>query len=247
MTLPQLLRRSPAFRGLLRSSLRTRFTVARHLCSTNPPPPHPPSSSLNLQSLRYFCTPSSVDKDLLSVLKSEIEHEKSIDAASERDSKIPPKPFTIKDKEGAQEVFLYRSYNNEDISVSCLFQVQPYPEPNEDGDESDGAPQQVVQMTVKVSKGGDDPYLEIRCLTTGQEPVIEHVVYKEVATGVKDLPYEGPLFEDLDDSVQKGFLKYVEARGIDAKLGDFILTYMYHKEQREYSRWLKNLQAFLSK
>ena len=73
--------------------------------------------------------------------------------------------------------------------------MQPYPEPPEEGDESEGAPSQLVDMTVKISKGGDDPYLEIRCVTYGEEPVIDHVMYKEVATGVKDLAYEGPQFE----------------------------------------------------
>jgi hypothetical protein len=111
------------------------------------------------------------------------------------ESKVPPEPFTIDDKVGAQEVFLHRSYNNEHIKVSCLFKVQPYPEPPEEGDESEGAPSQLVDMTVKISKAGDDPYLEIRCVTYGEEPVIDHVMYKEVATGVKDLAYEGPQFE----------------------------------------------------
>lgn len=241
MTTAQLLRRIPAFRGLLRSSVvRPSPAVARPLCSFDPPVHHP-------YLLRYFSTPSAADQDLLRILKDEIEHERQTDAVSQREAKKPPKPFTIIDKPGAQEVFLHRSYNNEDITVSCLFQVQPYPEPNEEGDESEGAPSQLVQLNVKIAKGGDDPYLEIRCLTYGEEPVIEHVVYKEVATGVKDLPYEGPQFEDLDDSVQKGFLKFLKARGIDANLGSYLLTYMYHKEQREYSRWLRNLETFLAK
>lgn len=225
----------PALRG---PALCPSPAVARSLCSSN-------------RLLRYFSTPtpspSAADQELLRILKEEIEHERQTDAVSKREAKQPPKPFTISDKPGAQEVHLHRSYNKEDITVSCLFQVQPYPEPNEEGDESEGAPSQLVQMHVKIAKGGDDPYLEIRCLTYGEEPVIEHVVYKEVATGVKDLPYEGPQFQDLDDSVQKGFSKFLKARGIDANLGSYLLTYMYHKEQREYSRWLRNVQTFLAK
>ncbi|KAH7434566.1 hypothetical protein KP509_06G023100 [Ceratopteris richardii] len=240
----RLMRGVQAARGSLRSSLRSSSVTTRSFFNDYS---SPCIRSLPLLNRQNFCSASPADQHIVDILKREIEHEKQTDAVSEREATDPPKPFTIKDTEGVQEVFLYRSYNNEDITVACLFQVQPYPEENEDGDESEGAPSQVVQMTVKISKGGDDPYLEIRCLTYGEEPVIEHVAYKEVATGVKDLPYEGPQFEDLDDAVKKGFLKYLEARGIDAKLGSYILTYMYHKEQREYSRWLKNVEAFLSK
>lgn len=236
MAMTQLLRRAHTFRGIL--------GLAHRACLAPLPPPIPSS----FPTSRSFAISSPPDHDLLRIIKEEIEHERQTDAVSNREAKDPPKPFTIDDKPGAQEVFLYRTYNKEDISVACVYHTESYPAAiDEDGNESEDAPTQLVQMIVKVSKGGDDPFLEIQCVTNGDEPVIDRVSYKEIATGVKDLPYEGPQFSDLDDNVQTGFQKYLIARGIDADLGSYLLTYMYHKEQREYSRWLRNVQDFIKK
>lgn len=77
MTTAQLLRRIPAFRGLLRSPVvRPSPAVARPLCSFDPPVHHP-------YLLRYFSTPSAADQDLLRILKDEIEHERQTDAVSQ--------------------------------------------------------------------------------------------------------------------------------------------------------------------
>lgn len=233
---------------LLRRTSTCRGAPALALARPSPLPAHMPTPPPSF--LRRMATASGGDHELLRILKDEIEHERQADAVSQREAKSPPKPFTVDDNPGAQEVFLHRAYNKENIKVTCVFHTQNYPEMDneeEDGQESEDAPTQVVQMIVKISKGGDDPYLEIQCVTYGDEPVIDRVSYKEITTGPDHLPYEGPQFSDLDDSVQTGFQKYLKARGIDAELGSYLITYLYHKEQREYSKWLRNIEEFITK
>eukprot|EP00249_Psilotum_nudum_P008289 c21169_g1_i1 orf=238-1029(+) len=201
---------------------------------------------------RPFASSAVGDDELISTLSDEIEHEKENCRVAEEEKKPPPKPFSIKDKVGVEEVYLHRSYGQEDISIACLFQPKEEEQAEDAGedqeeevdDEEQPAPS--VQMTVKVSKGGDDPYLEIVCHTSGEDPVIESVTFK-ANVDVADLPYEGPTFSDLDDKVRDGFQKYLISRRIDGNLGSYLLNYMFHKEQREYSRWLQNIKAFIAK
>ena len=52
---------------------------------------------------------------------------------------------------------------------------------------------------------------------------------------------------DLDESLQKAFLKYLAARGIKGSLYNFLHEYMMTKEDKEYVVWLKNLKEFVAK
>ena len=45
--------------------------------------------------------------------------------------------------------------------------------------------------------------------------------------------------------VQEEFHKYLEARGIDATLANYIAEVHVDKEQREYTRWLENVANFV--
>ncbi|EGW30061.1 uncharacterized protein SPAPADRAFT_57528 [Spathaspora passalidarum NRRL Y-27907] len=57
--------------------------------------------------------------------------------------------------------------------------------------------------------------------------------------------YEGPKFEDLDESLQVEFENYLTAKGIDEKLAEFIVAYSEHKEESEYRGWLSSISKFL--
>lgn len=52
-------------------------------------------------------------------------------------------------------------------------------------------------------------------------------------------------FSDLDENLQKAFLKYLEVRGVNPSLTNFLHEYMISKESKEYLEWLKNLKNFI--
>ena len=53
------------------------------------------------------------------------------------------------------------------------------------------------------------------------------------------------VFEELDEKVQKGFQEYLEERGIDNELGDYLIAISEDKEQREYISWLDRVKNFV--
>ncbi|ORZ09092.1 mitochondrial glyco protein, partial [Lobosporangium transversale] len=58
--------------------------------------------------------------------------------------------------------------------------------------------------------------------------------------------YSGPPFSELDEQLQITFEKYLEERQIDGDLANFVPNYVFHKDQVEYTNWLKELKGFVS-
>jgi complement component 1 Q subcomponent-binding protein len=56
-----------------------------------------------------------------------------------------------------------------------------------------------------------------------------------------------PFYSDLDENLQKAFLKYLEIRGISPSTTNFLQEYMFNKDNKEYLVWLKNLKSFIEK
>jgi complement component 1 Q subcomponent-binding protein len=57
--------------------------------------------------------------------------------------------------------------------------------------------------------------------------------------------YPGPPFGSLDDDLQVLMERFLEERGITQALAIFVPDYVDVKEQREYTRWLNNVKAFI--
>lgn len=58
--------------------------------------------------------------------------------------------------------------------------------------------------------------------------------------------YPGPKVSELDDSLLDHFIKYLEKRGINQELAEFISLYSFWAEQQDYEGWLKNVHQFVS-
>ncbi|KAG0035286.1 Mitochondrial acidic protein mam33 [Podila clonocystis] len=58
--------------------------------------------------------------------------------------------------------------------------------------------------------------------------------------------YSGPPFAELDEELQVAFEKYLEERQIDGDLANFVPNYVFHKDQVEYTHWLKDLKGFVA-
>ena len=55
------------------------------------------------------------------------------------------------------------------------------------------------------------------------------------------------VYADLDDKLLQEFPAYLEERGINADMGNYLLALVNDKEEREYRSWLGNVQKFLKK
>jgi len=45
--------------------------------------------------------------------------------------------------------------------------------------------------------------------------------------------------------MQRAFVEYLEERGIDAPLGEYLLEAADSKEQKEYLQWLGGIKSFM--
>lgn len=204
------------------------------------------SSPRCLFLLRPFSSASPEDDlHLLDSLRTQIRHEAQV--SSLQDLQSPPKPFKLIDKPNAHEVFLQRSFGVEDIEISCVYHDQTYGD--NDGEEGfdppPNVPMKMVQMTIKISVGSNQPFLEIVCCNFGEKSSIEQVLLKDHVVNLKEAPYEGPDISMLTDKVKSGFVQYLEARGIDNELGKFLLSFMPQRAQQKYSHWLAKIEGFV--
>ncbi|CAK9275837.1 unnamed protein product [Sphagnum jensenii] len=192
------------------------------------------------------------DRGLLRVLKAEIEHEDVAYYPPRILARGPPQPFTLTDTAGKPEVILRRSFGEEDIALTCVTQPSDFvgggggDSYNEEHEDQDPDEHRVVNVKVSVTKGADQPVLEFSCLCQPDSIAIEHVCYLE-SKDLKDTFYDGPEFSTLDESLQKQFERYLDARGINGELSNYLLDLLEDKEEREYIRWLRNIELFLKK
>ncbi|KAH0889068.1 hypothetical protein HID58_051497 [Brassica napus] len=57
--------------------------------------------------------------------------------------------------------------------------------------------------------------------------------------------YQGPDIDDLDENLHKAFNKFLEIRGINPTITDFLADYLANKDKREHLRWLKDVKSFV--
>ena len=55
------------------------------------------------------------------------------------------------------------------------------------------------------------------------------------------------MYDDLDEELKSSWEGYLEERGINAPMGDYLLQLAHDKEQREYMAWLRKVKTFVSK
>merc|ERR1711865_575996 len=118
-----------------------------------------------------------------------------------------------------------------------------------EGGEEDQGDQEATDFVVTV-EGEKAAGISFYCSTQGGEEhryVIGHVKQYSTAEEKESVSsYNGPDFEDIDDKLQEAFDEYLAEMGMDNEVCDFIDAMALDKEQREYIRWLKLTQKFLS-
>ncbi|KAI9267465.1 mitochondrial glycoprotein [Sporodiniella umbellata] len=173
--------------------------------------------------------------------------------------------FHIEDKEGSDKVILKRTFGSEEIRV--IFSISdinhtveeiidervPEEEYEELTYEGESFP---VRATICISKkkgslvlntiAQDGAFLiqAVRYFRQG-EMKYKDMMEGDIGVQRQDL-YMGPLFDDLSPELQATFADLLEARCINTALAIFLLDYVDYKEQREYVRWLKDVNEFIS-
>ncbi|KDD77121.1 hypothetical protein H632_c14p2 [Helicosporidium sp. ATCC 50920] len=175
------------------------------------------------------------------VLAREEKHEASSYEPSPEVQGPPPADFQVEDTAGDCLVKLVKTSGKETITVEVIADEALEHEEFEEEGEEEASPS--VAFSVLVSKG--DQSLAFTCLGQGDQPVqIQGVTLErdeEESTGA----YAGPIFDELDPDLQTEFDNYLQERGIDSELAQFLAAYCDDKEQREYRGWLGGVRNFL--
>ena len=210
--------------------------------------------------------PEGGERGLSQVLGEELEHERTTYVPSEVVAKGPPEPFEMIETDGDCEITLVRAFgDDEEIAVTFNATEDPYEEDEYFVSDADGAATNeaedddedvTIHFSVSVSRGDGHEGLEFSCATDGETVEVRIVRYEAIGGGGGGeadeddedeyfSSYPGPNYDELDESVQEEFHKYLEARGIDATLANYIAEAHVDKEQREYTRWLENVANFV--
>jgi len=202
---------------------------------------------------------ASTDKDLIKKLEEEYKFEKEADEDSPEflTSFKQDSVFKIVDTPGEKEVKLTRTMGKEKITVifstDSIAESEFNEEAERENEESENSSS--VNCTVLVEKGSSGT-VEFAITVEGGEFMIDSVVYcKDSSLMAEETAesdwkrkglYGGPVFQELDEELQDLFAKYLEERGFDESLADFIPRYVELKEQKEYEGWLKGVRDFVA-
>ena len=55
------------------------------------------------------------------------------------------------------------------------------------------------------------------------------------------------VYDELDEKLLQEFPAFLQSRGVDSDMGNYLLALVNDKEEREYKAWLGNVHSFLSK
>ncbi|XP_019162656.1 PREDICTED: uncharacterized protein At2g39795, mitochondrial-like [Ipomoea nil] len=222
--------------------------------------PNPIRNRLFLNSWRRCCSPpvqhfstavaakkkkkqSSYDDHLIRIINSEIKcareselHDCAVD--------IPDGlPFKVEDNVGERFIELKRGYQNEVIKIKVDLQNARCEAAYDDNDK-DIEPQPSIPVVITVLKHNVS-CLQFDAIVLPDRICIRGLKLKESESSETQLAYTGPDFSDLDESLQKCFQQYLEARGLTSSTAIFLLEYAISKETKEYLRWLGTLKKII--
>ncbi|KAG5189799.1 mitochondrial glycoprotein [Tribonema minus] len=190
--------------------------------------------------------------------------EEEDDAELERlRSVVEDKGFEVVSEEGAAYVTLKRTKGGETVTVKFHVQAEVEDEDEEEeeeeeeegeheGDDEDEEEEEeggtAFQVEVTVEKDGkslvfdchaaDDFYIQEVQFNPRGTPGSDDAHYNDI--------YRGPAFEELDETLQIAFHKYLDERGVGKDVAAFVCAHADAKEQEEYIRWLQTVRNFVN-
>ncbi|KAK9764533.1 Mitochondrial acidic protein mam33 [Basidiobolus ranarum] len=205
-----------------------------------------------------------VDKDFAHSLQTEISYE-----TENEETEVPEflkefqdkNVFTLEETPGQAEVTLTRKFGNE--TIQAVFSITDINNAEEDmmyEEEESEEPAELpfpVRCNISITKGDNNGCFTIDAIAEDGDFGIESVIFYKDAKLARDRTgeadwnrrgfYVGPNFSNLDESVKENIQKYLEERGFDEYLANFLPDYIEYKEQKEYLQWLKDVKNFVEK
>jgi len=177
--------------------------------------------------------------------------------------------WRIEDTRGRSEISVARDYQNERIRV--VFSLNDAESmgpdlPDEEEEEEDTSQVdddehslddegEAMQCTILVSKPHKGTLL-IKAVALGGHFLIDNVSHSDdtdlatknsaEADYQRQNIYIAPQFDDLSENLQNGFSSFLDERGINDELAEFVSEYVKHKENDEHTNWLQGLQSFFT-
>lgn len=207
--------------------------------------------ALQLQS-PYGCSQSiatvsssSIEGNVVRLLQSEIEYELESNPPDQiPDGEIPDDeiPFIVKDMPGEQWIVLHRKYGKENIKIEAtMLDLGPGDSVEDLGE--DDIPCKIC-LAVTISKDEATKSMMLGCSAYPDEITVDRVAIMEAEPSYQ-LTYEGPGFERMKENLQGAFQEFLQERGIDDNLSNYLYEYMINKSKKEYLNWLQRLQFFV--
>jgi len=205
-----------------------------------------PACRTPLVAQRFFA--STAGSKVSHTLQAEIKHEdEQYEVDKEIKKFLDASSFKLADTPGDVNMCLEREAGDKVVRVE--WQLTGAFDANADMEGGEGeAEQEPTDFCVTVTDTSAGSGLAFYCSTQiGQDHryVIGNVrsfLNKEESEAVSG--YNGPEFEDLDDKVQEALDEYLAELGMNTAVCDFMDAMAVDKEQREYIRWLKNVEKF---
>ncbi|EKX73410.1 conserved hypothetical protein [Theileria equi strain WA] len=188
---------------------------------------------------------SAESSKLLQVIQGEIHHEKSnYEAPSTVKAFLDKKEWTFAEKDGDVNMTLKKTVGDFDVTVDFQL-VSPF-ETEGEGD----AQAEMTDFSVTVEKKNGHG-VTFFCSTLQNDEKFRYIIcnvrmFADAEAKNSVSSYNGPEFEDLDDTLQASLDEWLSSLGIDSELCDFIDACSIDKEQREYMVWLKGIESFLA-
>lgn len=207
----------------------------------SPPPFAVPAATLAARTYISDMRQSAFKETLLRMLRTYISGNRPPRPAAQRFES-----FWVEDHPGELWVQLHRHHRSgEKIKIDAtMFEGGPPPQAAEPGS---AAVRRHVSLIVEVSK--DEPsdlVLNFICSAWPDALDVESV-YPAVRGVGAIKPYMGPEFRELDDELQNAVRDYLEERGVNDELAEFLHDYMINKDRSELLRWLKNVVSYVKK
>ena len=211
--------------------------------------------SLGLRAIASATASNPASTRLSKALAAELQEEKSqYEQPSLLKSFLRDSDWKLTDTDGDVNMKLVREFGGKSVSVEWQL-VSPFnSEMDFEGEEGENAEEESrmesTDFTITVSDKRDQGVI-FYCSTSageGHRYVIGNVrSFGSAAERESVSAYNGPDFEDLQESLQEGFDEFLAEVGVNDELCDFVDAAAVDKEQREYIRWLSNIQGVLAK
>jgi len=201
-------------------------------------------------SLRQLNTSITARSALTDILQEELNYESENYTPTEEVSNGPPEPWQLTETAGDTHMTLTRSHGSEKLQIDLMVNNQPV-EPGQVYEDAAGEQDPEIEVDVGVvfnaSVTKEDQTLVFECKSDGSYLQIMHVSLEKANEDPEESTYTGPVYEELDERLLQEFPAFLESRGVDASMGNYLLALVNDKEEREYRAWLGNVHKFLTK